>query len=146
MPNFRRRDSDVIAFQYTGDAEKLPYEIIPAVLRSSIDGPCIVKATPRNLECVVGAWIVLDSDGDADVYSPKEFESQFAPVECVPAVDEPSFTVLGRDQLAQATVVHWIERAVAAQVPEDKIRRAQQRWQEIIDWQSDNPDKVKTPD
>lgn len=60
--------------------------------------------------------------------------------------EEPSFTVLGRDQLAQAVVRFWIERAEAAGVSDAKIERARQRHQEIVEWQSDHPERVKVPD
>lgn len=66
--------------------------------------------------------------------------------ECQPAVDEPVFTVLGRDQLAQATVMFWISRAMAAGVSEEKIARARRRYDEIVEFQSDHPDRVKVPD
>jgi len=65
---------------------------------------------------------------------------------CVPAEDEPSFTILARDQFAQAVVAFWISRAEAAGSPEAKIDRARQRYQEIIEFQSDHPERVKVPD
>lgn len=60
--------------------------------------------------------------------------------------EEPSFTVLGRDQLAQAVVRFWIERAETAGVAESKIARARERYDEIVAWQSDHPERVKVPD
>lgn len=69
-----------------------------------------------------------------------------AHLKSLPESDEPTFTVLGRDQLAQATVVHWIERARVAGVPEEKINRALQRYEEIVNFQSEHPDRVKVPD
>ena len=60
--------------------------------------------------------------------------------------DAPIFPVMGRDHLAQAVVTFWVERAVAAGVPEGKVERARRRLQEIIAFQSDHPERVKVPD
>lgn len=60
--------------------------------------------------------------------------------------DEPAFTVYGRDPFAQSSVISWIERTEAAGVPEAKLNRARERYQEIIDFQSAHPERVKVPD
>lgn len=58
----------------------------------------------------------------------------------------PAFVVYAMDRLSQASVAYWIDRAVAAGVPQEKIDSAWKRYHEIINFQSDNPDKVKLPD
>lgn len=87
-----------------------------------------------------GDYIVCDHTGRISAVTKERFESEYV------AADEPIFEVLARDQLAQSTVVHWIERARAANVPEAKIARALQRYEEIIKFQSEHPERVKTPD
>lgn len=64
----------------------------------------------------------------------------------VPAEGEPVFSVLARDEFYQATVLFWMGRAKAAGVNPEKIARASKRYREGIEWQSDNPNRVKRPD
>lgn len=58
----------------------------------------------------------------------------------------PRFTLMAYDLLVQASIVNWIDRAIAAGVPEEKIARARHRYDEIIKFQSAHPERVKVPD
>jgi hypothetical protein len=60
--------------------------------------------------------------------------------------DEPVFTIAARDELAAYTVADWIVRAEADGVNPDKIARARQHLQDIVEFQSSYPDRVKKPD
>lgn len=137
LTKFRARLSvEVEAFRWTIDQAPDWWKDLPDVMiQVSTTTAVLPSGSARP-----GDYIVRDHTGNISMVKRERFEAEYIPA------DEPVFEVLGRDQLAQGSVVDWIRRARVAQVPEEKIRRAMQRYQEIVDWQSENPDRVKVPD
>lgn len=61
--------------------------------------------------------------------------------------DEPVFLIRGKDLLAADVVSDWITRAeMEGLVPADKINRAKEHLQVIIEFQREHPDRCKFPD
>ena len=59
---------------------------------------------------------------------------------------EPTFTLVGRDRTAVIAIGTWIEQATVAGVNREKIEDAKTKLIRFVQWQSENPDKVKVPD
>ena len=137
MSKFRMRPSvEFEAFRWTVDQVPDWWKDLSDVAQAR----AITVPLPSGGIANPGDYIVRDHTGRVFVIRREQFESEYIPA------DEPVFEVLGRDQLAQATVVHWIERAVAAGSPEAKIERARQRYNEIVNFQSEHPERIKVPD
>jgi hypothetical protein len=60
--------------------------------------------------------------------------------------DEPAFIIRGRDQLAPATVLHWLEAARDAGVNPEKFNEAYEHLTEIAEFQEKHLERCKLPD
>lgn len=127
MPKFRSKPNEIEAFRWTVDVTPEWW----LVLLSS--GEQSANPSP-------GDYVARDGVGRVFFIKQEELDANFE------SADEPYFRVMGRDQLAQGTVLGWIERARRAQVSQEKIDKAWSRYNEIINFQSEHPDRVKVPD
>lgn len=59
---------------------------------------------------------------------------------------EPTFTLVGRDKLALHAIKRWMEAAADEGVNAAKIDKSIEDYNKFVQWQMDNPDKVKLPD
>lgn len=60
--------------------------------------------------------------------------------------DEPIFVIRSKDILAIEIIYRWIEEAINYDVNEEKIEKARQHLDAVMNWRNQNPNKVKIPD
>lgn len=60
--------------------------------------------------------------------------------------DEPVFVLRAQDRAAPVTVAGWAILAQYAGSPREKYRGATDQADAMVQWQKENPDKVKVPD
>lgn len=59
---------------------------------------------------------------------------------------EPVFLLLARDKTGPDTIMKWLCNAEAVGVSAGKLERARQHLDAFIEWQRENPGRVKVPD
>ena len=65
------------AWQYTGDIELLPDELLPVIRLTG--GPCFIMTPQGLLECAVGDWIIRDGKGEIYVCRDDIFRLSYRP-------------------------------------------------------------------
>jgi hypothetical protein len=60
--------------------------------------------------------------------------------------DEPVFVIRGKDVLGPTMILHWINSAKQLGVNQDKIERAYEHVNDMLNFQKENSSRVKIPD